>query len=1180
VRIQSVEITGFKSFADRTVLAFDRGLSAIVGPNGCGKSNIVDAIRWVMGEQNPRHLRGRLMEDVIFSGTESKPAVGMAEVVMTLDNSDGLASGIYRDFAEIQVARRLYRSGESEFLLNRTPCRLRDITDFFMDTGVGTRGYTVVEQGRVAEIVATKPEERRFIFEEAAGIGKYRQRRRETESKLRATEQNLLRVTDILGELRRQIASLDRQARRANQYKKLKARERSLELVTAHEEYRRHADELVSAERELERLRAQGVELDARVARTEARVEEGRRAHLEREGALQQASEDLYELRSTIQSVESRIEYQRHERGSLLKLAGERDAEVEQLREQLSTHTSSLNRVIGELASAEQVLTDDESTLEKRDAELREQSERLSSLQGRREALQNRQVELAAEEATLGSQERSLEDRGRDLELRVRRSDESLEASTQHAERMRGEELDLERKLRGALAERDGLGRQLSKQLRALEEGETDLVGVRGELDTVRANVEQVSAQLSSLQEIERREAGRVAATIEQAPAPQRRKIRGPLSKVIRAEDEIEVALEAVLGGLLDAIVVDDSEAALDLLAWLRKVSAGRATLLPAWSDRSEEGAPASSQLASFGRPLTEFIRVDEPYRVLVERLLRDVYVVEDLRQVVTRFSTTAPPALFVTREGEVLDQHGALTGGLSAAPGALSRAGEIRRLSVDVEALQARREALEAKTEESANRLAELARELENARNRGHTAELVVVNLEKDLERMRERGKEALESVEEHRAGKARLISQLDQANEEREARGQRLREIEGGRASVESQADELRTQIAVLSRERERLEQRVVQDRVELAELGARRDQLREARDRLQASVDDARSWIARRNEEIRTARDRSDSLASSTSSDEQQLAELIREEEERRAAQESQRAAYEGRSDELEAAEAEQRGAAQERESLRESLAGCELTLREARMRCEQIGGRIRERFDVEIAEHTVPAEDLEGDPEMREGELERLRQSLRSLGDVHLGAIEEHEEVSERNRYLTEQRADLETSIERLRNAIARINRTSRARFRSTFEAVDAQFQQIFPRMFNGGRAHLSLTDAEDVLEAGIEITAQPPGKRLQNVNLLSGGEKSLTALALLMAVFAVKPSPFFLLDEVDAALDDANVGRFNDLLVERAESSQLLLVTHNKGTIEIAQTLFGVTMQERGQSKLVTVDLLT
>jgi len=398
--------------------------------------------------------------------------------------------------------------------------------------------------------------------------------------------------------------------------------------------------------------------------------------------------------------------------------------------------------------------------------------------------------------------------------------------------------------------------------------------------------------------------------------------------------------------------------------------------------------------------------------------------------------------------------------------------------------------------------------------------------------------------------------------------------------RAETERTREDLAGEIASLTRELERSERRLVQYRVELAEVTARREQLGETEARLHNSVGEGRDWLRRRREEVRSARERAEHLARSTGEASTLLGQKIREEEGVRTGQESLRDGYETSRQQLEGVESAVRVATREREAAREKLGTSELAVQEARMRRDQLVERILERYGIDLASYEPPADHLAGDPDARQSELERLRTSLQSLGDVHLGAIEEYEEVAERARYLGEQKSDLELSIERLRNAIARINRTSRARFRETFEKVNAEFQRIYPRLFSGGRAHLSLTEVEDVLEAGIEISAQPPGKKLQNVNLLSGGEKSLTAIALLMAVFVVHPSPFFLLDEVDAALDDANVGRFNELLKEMSEISQFLLITHNKGTIEIADKLYGVTMQSPGLSKLVTVDLVS
>ena len=1176
MRIRSLEITGFKSFGDRTVLAFDRGLSAIVGPNGCGKSNVVDAIRWVMGEQNPRHLRGRTMDDVIFAGTESKLPVGLAEVVLTLDNSDGRAPAPYHGFTEIQVGRRLYRSGESEYLINRIPVRLRDVTDFFLDTGVGTRGYTIVEQGKIAEIVSTKPEERRVIFEEAAGIGKYRQRRRETERKLLATEQNLVRVTDILGELRRQINSLDRQARKASRYNELSARMRDVELAVTWQELQGDLERVHAAERELESARAERISLDAKVARADADLEAERRAHLEREHEVQRSSERLYELRSEIKSLEDRISFERRERDGLLRLVDERQEEVGELEEQLRTHAAGLQEAVRELSAVEQRLEADAGDLARREDALRGDVERLSEHQGGREALQVRLVRLAAEAATLESRGDALDERRREIELRLRQSEEALEATAHEVDEIGREEAGLERHLRDALGEQDQLGRSLAELLRSHEQASERLEAQRRELALAREQVQQIGGRLAALRETEKRESQRVAQALAALPQAERGRVRGVLSEVLRIEGGLEPALEAVLDRRLEAVLVDDAATALDFLSVLRREKAGRATALPLGGPKGR----FETGIVPLGRPLLELVQVDDEYRPLVERLLRDVHLVDDLTEAVQRFGVVDPPAVFVTRRGEVLDRSGALTGGSGAPAGVLTRQAEIRRLGEQLEDLERRVHDLDVACAEESARAVELARELDNVRSRRHTAELAVVNLDKDLERARERGKTAVESVERHRTGKEGLLRESERVSREIDAASGRVAAIGAERAGADQDRERLGADISTMQRELERVEQRLVQARVELAELGARRDQLVENRDRLQTQTGEARDWLHRRREEVARARERTESLLRSAAESEVTVAERIREEEERRASQESERERYEQSSRRVGDLEQQSRAAQQQREQSRDRIASAEVSAQELRMRRDQVCERVQDRYGIDLLAYTPPPEHLEGEPAEREAQLGKLREALRSLGDVHLGAIEEYEEVSERYRYLTEQKADLEESIEKLRSAIARINRTSRARFRQTFQQVNEQFQQLYPRMFGGGRAHLSLTDAEDVLEAGIEISAQPPGKKLQNVNLLSGGEKALTAIALLFSVFSVRPSPFFLLDEVDAALDDANVGRFDELLREVAVDSQFLVITHNKASIESADVLFGVTMQEPGLSKLVTVDLVS
>jgi chromosome segregation protein len=1166
LRIRTLEISGFKSFADRVVLAFESGISAIVGPNGCGKSNIVDAIRWVMGEHNPRHLRGREMDDLIFSGTETKPAVGLAEVILTLDASDGRVPAEYAGFPEIQIARRLYRDGESEYLINRVPVRRRDVTDFFLDTGIGTRGYTIVEQGHIATIVSTKPEERRTIIEEAAGIGKYRARRRETESKLRSTEQNLLRVRDILGELNRQIGSLDRQARKAARYKELSARMRDLELSVAREELDGHAEGVARAESALEGARAEKVALDARAARADSRLESQRRAHLDAERELGESSERLYEVRSEIQSLESRLEYERREREGLLELAAEREIESSELDERLQERDAELREAVRALAFAEERLEGEQGELASRETELRELTGSLSELTGRREATQTHLAELGAERATLESRAEGLEERRAGLEGRLRQQDEALEQSSLEVDTLREEEEALARRLRGALAEQDELSHRLAESLRAHEARTEELERLRSERLAALEELQRAAARLESLREAERLAAERAAAALEDLPEAQRRHVRGRLSDVVRVEDGLERALETALSHRLDAVLVRDAASALGLLDWFRSAEAGRATVLASEVDSELPRAG----LVPLGRPLLDAVSAKPPFEPLVRRLLNEVYLVDDLAEAVNRYGAADPPAVFVTRDGEILDRSGALTGGELSPPGTLSRGNEIRRLEAEHAHLEAAALRLANSVEVTAASVADLARELENTRSRRHTAELLVLHVEKDLERARERAKEAAESAEEHRSGRRSLAEERERLVEERERIGARLEQLGGERAAEEASRERLVARLSELSREQERVEQRLVEQRVELAQLSERRDQLRTSRDSLGRSVEEDRERLARLRSEIHTARERAGSLERSDAEIQASLAEQIRREESLRSRQEEIRATFNSQLRELEEVEEESKQAAKAREAERERISAAELAVQEVRMRRDTLLERIRERYQLDLSAWEIPAEQRSGDPEQRREELQQLRQSIEALGDVHLGAIEEYEEVSERSRYLTEQKEDLELSVERLRNAIARINRTSRTRFRETFDAVNDQ----------GGRAQLSLTEGDDVLEGGIEIHAQPPGKRLQNVNLLSGGEKALTALALLFSVFRVKPSPFFLLDEVDAALDDANVGRFDELVREMSSGSQFLLITHNKSTIETAETLFGVTMERPGESKLVTVDLVS
>ena len=1220
VRLKSLELHGFKSFVDRTSVRFRPGITAVVGPNGCGKSNVVDAMRWVMGEQSPRRLRGKGMEDVIFAGSEGRTPVGVAEVVLTFDNSEGLAPPAYAAFREIQIARRLYRSGESEYRLNKAPARLRDIQDFFRDTGIGTKGYTIVEQGRIAEIVSAKAEERRVLIEEAAGIGKYKARRREAESKIASTEQNLLRVTDILSEIRRQIASIERQAKKAARYKRLRETLRTLELSLAADDRRALVEQIDSAERELRRLRDGVMALETRLAERELGVQEKRIELAEREHVLSQGSEALLALRTEIKECEGQIDYARRERESLAELLDARRGEREQLREQSSAQGIQVAEIEGELHTVERAVASDQESLASAETEVRVARATLEVLEGERDSASSEFVEVLTRIARSEDRLATIEDRIAELEARMRGADEGLEVGQSEATRADREQKDLEEGLRNLLAERDRVMSALRRALEIHAEAVKRERAASERAQEAREIAEGRRGRLASLREMleSRDDVGEGTRHLLAADASARDRygIRALLRDVLEVGREDEHAVEAVLADRAEAIVVESAQGAVFAIEALHAARAGRGVFLAALPPEAEAGG-----FVPLGQPLLERVRPRPGYEDVARALFGRVNLVENLHEALRVYGGGRIPATFVTPRGDLLTPDGVVRGGEGGESGHLGRVREVRELEAEVARLDERIAVDARASHEARDALARAFDDLENFRNRHHTAALAVANHEKDLERTRERVKSLGEVQESRVSERSEILAEVEALKSERTRLGQSLEAARQERTSRQRDLDALVLKLGSASRELTRVEMIATERRVEHAGRAERCERLREACERARSAVQETSSWITRREREIETAEARREELAAVIERARGTLEQRLREEEAARAGHDEKRDAFERVSAQVNEFEESLRVLRAEISAQREALGQGELRLREAEMKRDHLDASTREKWEIELAswempaaeagvpaaaqptrevpaaEDRVPDSEEEDEPapdalrearanaelaalparERREA-LEEVRRKMQALGEVNIGAIEEHEELGERFRFLSEQKQDLESTLASLRDAIARINRTSRRRFRETFEAVSKRFSENFPRLFRGGRASLTLTESEDVLEAGIEIMAMPPGKRLQNVNLLSGGEKTLTAIALLVAVFQVRPSPFFLLDEVDAALDDANVGRFNEIVTELATESQFVLITHNKRTIEVADVLYGVTMERKGISKIVAVEM--
>ena len=1167
MKIKRVDIVGFKSFVDRVSFDFQDGVTSVVGPNGCGKSNIVDAIRWSMGEQNAKNLRGRSMEDVIFGGSESRKPLGMAEVSMLFDNVDGRGPAAFRDYAEIMVTRRLYRNGESEYLINKTPCRLLDISELFMDTGVGARAYSIIEQGKIGMILNSKPEDRRFLIEEAAGVTKYKSRKKSALRKIEATRQNLLRLSDIVAEVRRQMNSLKRQAQKAERFRTLREELKGLELRFAGERYREilAARAAVAQEESLRQTEAAG--FSAQLDSAELGLEELRLRHVDRETEVAQGQQRLFHLASEAQKVEGRLEISQREAESLLRQQERLVVEQEEnarrlasLDEEEASLQASFTALGSELAGVQRQLGEGESHLE--ECVVSEQE-----LAGRLEVTRNALYALLNALSRAGSQQDEARRRLQALEDRAARNRGDAVAVREQAEEAQALLAALEVTLQGFRERRSGLQQEreeLQEKVRSLrcriEENENALLVRREELNRYRA-------RLDTLRQLEKNLDGYgagVKALLGESSFQGR--FGRMVADLLEVPARYEAAVEAALGDRLQALPATPGDA-LEALAFLRQKEGRCSFVLPGF-------APDFPPAINGVTPLLDLVQPQPGAEPLVAALLSGICLAESLEPYL---ATALPPGIcLVTETGETLSARGELAGGgrQALAQGLLHKRREIKELAEQVKNLEVAVADLQAERQQLREDQAQTEEELRETEAALHRKELKVVDSEKDLSRIggeADRFRERLEvlSLEE------------DQLHEERDELERLLHEASRGREEQESHKTgyettvaQLQEELQVLRRETATVRERVTSLKVAVASIREREEGSRRSLERLaqlRVELRGRTSLLTGREAEGRQEQER---LQSAMERLRIELEVLVRRQEEEKVRFEKVRERFEAGSREIEAQEELLKGLRNRLHQAREALSVLQLKGRELEMQAEHQRQNVLERYRIDLQD-APPVTDATpaGDGERRMLELRRL---IDEIGEVNLTAIEEFQDLEERFNFLSSQQEDLRQSLEGLQTAISKINRTTRKRFRETFDQINGKFQEVFPRLFRGGRAELLLTDEQDLLETGIDIIVQPPGKKLQNVNLLSGGEKALTAVALIFSIFLIKPSPFCILDEVDAPLDDVNIGRFNELVREMSEISQFIIITHNKRTMQIADTLYGVTMEEPGVSKLVSV----
>lgn len=1194
MRIKKLELIGFKSFKDRTVIHFDAGITGVVGPNGCGKSNIVDALVWVMGEMSAKHLRGSSMEDVIFAGAEGYAPLGMCEVSLTLENDGGPFPVKYLNHSEVMVTRRLHRSGESEYLVNKEPARLRDIQEIFMDTGAGSKGFSIIQQGMIGKIVTSKPEERRLLIEEAAGITKFKARKRESQRKLKATDANLVRLQDIIGELKRQLDSLQRQAQRAERYRKLKREVEDIDLWISSKEYVALHEKVATAQANFNDAQTFTVESEAQVAKLEAEVAQLRGGAVEGEKVIEDFRATLKTNQDKVRTRENEIQELRFEIEQAKRsneMAGSLIGE-NQIREK--TLLNDFNEVTERLAQIEKSAEDlrveyetqkahyddRKSIIEESDNELSDKRRELLSLSGAETQTRSKQGSLEEAVANLEREVNQVRMVMDELQEKKQEFELNHKKVFGHYEQERQLQMDI-------LNDVEGLQSQLQQLRTDYDTKENEVAEFKDKLNEVvsrlyglenlRDNFEGFQEGVKSVMFWQKKNLEGLSAEEQEA-----RRSFQPVSDIVRVPEKYEVALEAALGPKLQMLVSQDSEKSLEAVDYLKEQKSGRSTFYSAGGAlQTHDGSEVSMLKACQGVEglLNEVIEVPEKHQQTIESLLSDVAVVENIRDGLN-LRSQFPAWTFVTLEGDVVTRDGMLSGGYKgdASTGVLKREREIDELRAAKEEWSGKLALATTAMKTVESQMKQVESNLANAKKDQTEKEILVAGLKKDLERAEaevrnvnvafEKQEKEMDAVLERQKNKQHELAELIQHIEEMVAKKEALEtRIEDLTNTVENEKmgiDDLQSRVTTLQVESAKKQQELIGVRSE--------------HDRLERSLAEVREQMSRMDEESNKNQNFMSENQMIMEEKKVELEILIQKVEEQEAQLAKMRNDFEESNSRMFELQEKLSTMMTDRNKQQSIMNDSQLVLEQAKMKEENLLSHIEEKYQKDLSAIAAEYAEREGDVEQGQQEIKSLKEKLNRIGEVNLSAIEEYDELAERYEFLSKQYTDLTEAKSQLTKVIDRINRICSKRFKETFEAVNDRFQRVFPVLFGGGEARLILIEDPEKDEMGIDIVSRPPGKKLQSVSLLSGGEKALTAVSLVFSIFLVKPSPYCLLDEVDAPLDDANVMRFNDLVKEMAKRSQIIVVTHNKYTMEIAEKLYGVTMEEKGVSKMVSVNL--
>lgn len=1177
--LKKIEIAGFKSFADRTVIDFENSVTAVVGPNGSGKSNITEAIRWVLGEQSAKSLRGGKMPDIIFAGSDSRKPLNIAEVTVVLDNSDHY---LPLDYSEISVTRRLRRSGESDFYINKQSCRLKDIQDLFMDSGLGKESFSIISQGKVEAIFASKPEDRRGIFEEAAGVLKYKQRKKKAEQKLFETEDNLSRVQDIVYELEDQLTPLKEQSQAAKEFLRLKEALKRIDVAQTVTEIKMTKTAWDDAEHNLQQLNKALQALTSKMTAAESQLQLKRQKRQELDQWLETANQQLLFLTESLKQAEGQrevlLERSKHTQRSFAEYEenlAENNEKITQLEDkkqkiiqELSTKNGQVQQLETEVSGLKETLT----RLQKSTKELLEE-------------LRAQYVEKMQEHANIGNELKYLERQYLQEHAKNQKTITKQGELHQQTATLSVQKNELEEKLTEAentLAEQRKNYILVQQQAQKLQqEFETE----QKKMYSLMQQVQQVRAKQKSLQDIQDNYTGFYQGVkIVLQNKEKLSGIVGAVAELIQVPTEYTLAIETALGGSAQHVVVENEGDARQAITFLKQRQGGRATFLPMTTIKgrhlSETVVNQATRNQGFLGVANELVQVAPELQAICDNLLGATLIAQDLTSANEIARDIQYRYRVVSLEGDVMNAGGSMTGGATKRgnQGSLfSQTNELQNLTAQLQTLETRLQATEKQVQLIETRKTQKASALEELRTSGESARLAeqelgnqIKNVTNELQRLEKEQKvfayenrEVQQFLTDYEEQKAELTAKQAQVDSQRESINLEIKQlteqedvIEAKRQAASSALAEQKAELAVALEQVSHLKEALKTNDIALQETNTRKESLERQMAALNSNSGDHELSEEALQQKVTQLDQRKNDLEQDLSEKRQERSDLQQ--------------IITKADDEIAQLNVEQK-------TLLSQKTKEEVAKNRADIHLDNLLTYLQEEYSMTYELAAKEYDEVE-DTEQAKNEIQRYKRDIDRLGPVNLNAIEQYEQVLERYTFLTSQRDDLLAAKDQLFKTMDEMDEEVKIRFGEIFEAIRLRFKEVFPQMFGGGRAELMLTDPTDLLNTGIEIEAQPPGKKLQNLSLLSGGERALTAIALLFSIIQVRPVPFCVLDEVEAALDEANVTRFGHYLSRFQDDTQFIVVTHRKGTMEAADVLYGVTMQESGVSKIVSVRL--